>query len=71
MLLVNARHNRPRWCLPPSLLDHIESALGDARQRFDAELLGDLEHRARLVRVGQAPPAELLARLQVLLASSS
>lgn len=71
MLLVNARHNRPRWCLPPSLLDHIESALGDARRRFDAELLEDLEHRARLVSAGQAPPAELLARLQVLLASSS
>ncbi len=69
MLLVNARHNGPRWCLPLSLLDHIESALGDARLRLDAELLEDLEHRARLVRAGQASPAELLARLQVLLAS--
>ncbi len=69
MLLVNARHNRPRWCLPPSLLDHIESALGDARVSLDAELLEDLEHRARLVRAGLASPAELLARLQVLLAS--
>ena len=69
MLLVNARHNRPRWCLPPSLLDHIESALRDARQRFDAELLVELEHQACLVRAGQAPPATLLADLQVLLAS--
>jgi len=69
MLLVNARHNQPRWCLPASLLEHIESALSIARTRLDPSALGELEHRARLVRAGQAPPAQLLARLHVLLAT--
>ncbi|HGG56521.1 MAG TPA: hypothetical protein ENK31_01860 [Nannocystis exedens] len=69
MLLVNARQHRPRWCLPPSLLVHIEHALKTARARLKTRLPGDLEHHARLVRAGQASPTELLARLQVLLAA--
>ena len=66
MLLVNARHHRPRWCLPPRLLDHLESTLQRARTQLDDANFAELEHRVRLVRAGQAPPAELLVRIQAL-----
>ncbi|MCB9568587.1 MAG: hypothetical protein H6710_15450 [Myxococcales bacterium] len=68
MHLINARHHRPRWSLPPSLIEHIERSLRSARSHLDAASLAELEHRARLVRAGAAAPDELLARIQVLLA---
>ncbi|MEZ4383464.1 MAG: hypothetical protein R3A79_19195 [Nannocystaceae bacterium] len=66
MLLVNARHHRPRWCLPPSLLDHIERALTAVREDLSRDDRVVLEHQARLVRAGQAPPQPLLARIEAL-----
>lgn len=69
MSLENSRRLPPAWRLPPPLVEHIDRSLRSARQRLAPPLAADLEVRAHLVRAGQAAPEELLARLQVLLAS--